>query len=98
MSNHREVVTVGPYTFNFVFPYYEFGDSIAVREREGQGGECEETPEGHQWVYEIGEDHINGIDFEGVKYWVKKQGELRITLPSGEVVRVEGLDDVLQTI
>jgi hypothetical protein len=88
-------VQVGPYEFG-VTEYDHFGDVLYLRSREAERVEgLAITPEGHAFMAAEGGTEIVGLDMIGPREKLAREGRLVITLPGGEVVRIEGAESLV---
>jgi hypothetical protein len=88
-------VRVGPYDFPLV-DYDAFGDSLYLGPQEGGGVSEGTTPEGHAFLYpDHGGREVIGVELDGVRRQLDLEGAVTITLPSGEVVRLSEVEQLI---
>lgn len=87
---------VGPYNFPMI-DYYRFADSVYLGPESGGGESGDLTPEGHAFLYpDGGGDEIIGLELQGVSRQLEQDGEVAVTLPSGEKVRLPVIERLIE--
>jgi hypothetical protein len=83
-------ITIGSTTFNYA-DYDADNDVLRLSIDWPNGGECEDTPEGHVLCYAYGTYDLLGLTIHGPKQSIERDGHLTVTLPERSEMSPEDL-------
>jgi hypothetical protein len=86
---------VGPYTFSDVI-YDEPSDVLYATIGRLAESRREQTPEGHLWHFDE-RGRFRGITLMSPREQLERQGAVYVSLPTGELERVQGAELELRT-
>ena len=85
---------VGPYTFSDV-SYDAPSDVLYASIGELPSSRRERTPEEHLWHFDD-RGRFRGLTLMGPREQLEREGAVHVSLPSGELERVQGIDLLLR--
>jgi hypothetical protein len=83
-------IKIGSVTFDYA-DYDADNDVLRLSIGEPNGGECEDTPEGHVLRYAYGTYDLLGLTVHGPRQIIERDGHLTVTLPQTSKMSAEDL-------
>jgi hypothetical protein len=93
----RVNITIGPLSFDHA-DYDAENDVLYLHIGEPQGGEGEETPEGHVVRYAPGTSRTVGLTVLGARQILERDGHMAVTVPETVETTAEDLGPALAAI